>query len=174
MRHWIGAGLAIVTAAAVFLGGGWGVTRMSALPAEGLGVTSPRGLSALGAMAGVGLLVGILIAAPKISPLASGLPGVVLLGWTALLSLSETMAVRLIPLKHDPAGAGFRVMLVSGILALLGFAMIIPLFVPSRWWHDIRDDEDDRKEADGDEDEDGGKRQRRPRRPPPPPGLLSP
>jgi hypothetical protein len=170
MRHWIGVGLAIVTAAALFLGGGWGVTRMSALPAEGMGVTSPRGLSALGAMAGVGLLVGILIAVPKISPLASGLPGAVLLGWTALLSLSETMAVRLIPLKSDPAGAGFHVMLVSGVLALLGFAMIIPLFVPSRWWHDIRD-EDEKGE---DEDEDGGRRQRRSRRPPPPPGLLSP
>ena len=46
MRHWIGVGLAIVTAAALFLGGGWGVTRMSALPAEGMGLTSPRGLSA--------------------------------------------------------------------------------------------------------------------------------
>ena len=133
MRHWIGLGLAIALAAALFFGGGWGVARMSALPAEGLSLTSNRGLSALGALSGVGLLLGILIAAPRISPLATGLPGLVLLAWTALLGMSGTLAVKLIPLKQAPSGAGFHVMLVSGVLALLGFAMIFPLFVPSRW-----------------------------------------
>ena len=162
MRHWIGLGLAIALAAALFFGGGWGVTRMSALPAEGLSLTSNRGLSALGALSGVGLLLGILIAAPRISPLAAGLPGLVLLAWTALLGLSGTLAVRLIPLKQGPAGAGFHVMLVSGVLALLGFAMIFPLFVPSRWWRE-NGEEDGRDE---DEDDD--------RRPPAPTGLLSP
>ena len=109
MRHWIGLGLAIALAVALFFGGGWGVTRMSALPAEGLSLTSNRGLSALGALAGVGLLLGILVAAPRISPLAAGLPGLALLAWTALLGVSGTLAVRLIPLKQGPAGAGFHV-----------------------------------------------------------------
>ncbi len=164
MRHWIGLGLAIALAVALFFGGGWGVARMSALPAEGLSLTSNRGLSALGALSGVGLLLGILIAAPRISPLATGLPGLVLLAWTALLGMSGTLAVKLIPLKQAPSGAGFHVMLVSGVLALLGFAMIFPLFVPSRWW------------ADGDDNgrDDGGKDEDEPRRPPPPAGLLSP
>jgi hypothetical protein len=165
MRHWIGLGLAIALAVALFFGGGWGVTRMSALPAEGLSLTSNRGLSALGALAGVGLLLGILVAAPRISPLAAGLPGLALLAWTALLGVSGTLAVRLIPLRHGPAGAGFHAMLVSGVLALLGFAMIFPLFVPSRWWG-----------SDGGDDggDDGGEDEDEPRRPPPPAGLLSP
>ncbi len=106
MRHWIGLGLAIALAVALFFGGGWGVARMSALPAEGLSLTSNRGLSALGALSGVGLLLGILIAAPRISPLATGLPGLVLLAWTALLGMSGTLAVKLIPLKQAPSGAG--------------------------------------------------------------------
>jgi hypothetical protein len=187
MRHWIGLGLAIVLALALFFGGGWGVTRMSALPAEGLGVTSNRGLAALGVLTGVGLLLGILMAAPKISPLAAGLPGAALLAWTALLGLSSTQAARLIPMSTEPSGAGFHVLLVSGVLALLGFAMIFPLFVPSRWWGESREDEDARKdqgedqgedqgddEGDEDEGEGRGKPRRRARRPPAPPGLLEP
>jgi hypothetical protein len=180
MRHWIGVGLAIVLALALFFGGGWGVTRMSALPAEGLGVTSNRGLAAFGVLTGVGLLLGILMAAPKVSPLAAGLPGLALLALTALYSLSGTLAARLIPMRTQPSGAGFQVLLVNGVLALLGFAMIFPLFVPSRWWGGSRGDEDEQKEqggdGDGDEGEGGrrGRLPRRARRPPAPPGLLEP
>ena len=185
MRHWIGLGLAVALAATLFFGAGWGITRLSALPAEGLTMTSIRGLSSLGAVAGAGLLLGILIAAPRVSPLAAGLPGLVLLAWTALFSVSGTLAVRLIPMRQDPSGAGLHAVLTNGVAALLGFAMIFPLFVPSRWWQsesgedeikdgNIGDDDDD--DGDGDQDEDGGgrKRRRRARRPPAPPGLLEP
>ena len=41
--------------------------------------------------------------------------------------------MHLIPLKSHPAGAGFEAMLVHGILAAAGLAMIIPMLVPSRW-----------------------------------------
>ena len=90
-------------------------------------------LFGLAAVAGTGLLAGILIAAPRISPLAAGLPGLALLGLTALYLVSVRHAVRLIPLKSHPYGAGFEAMLAHGILAAAGLAMIIPLFVPSRW-----------------------------------------
>ena len=90
-------------------------------------------LAALIAVAGTGLLAGILVAAPRISPLAAGLPGLVLLGWTALYLVSVRRAVHLIPLKSHPYGAGFEAMLFHGILGAAGLAMIIPLFVPSRW-----------------------------------------
>jgi hypothetical protein len=187
MRHWIGFGLAVVLAATLFFGAGWGITRLSALPAEGLTMTSIRGLSSLGAVAGAGLLLGILIAAPRVSPLAAGLPGLVLLAWTALFSVSGTLAVRLIPLRQDPSGAGLHAALMNGVAALLGFAMIFPLFVPSRWWQSespedgIKDgntgqDTDGGEDGDGDGGEDGGGRQRRrrARHPPAPPGLLAP
>jgi len=39
----------------------------------------------------------------------------------------------LIPLQGHSYGAGFRALLVGGVMALLGAALIVPLFVPSRW-----------------------------------------
>jgi hypothetical protein len=68
-----------------------------------------------------------------VSPLAPGLPGLVLLAWSAQLAVSEHRALRWIPLPGHAFGAGFRALLVSGVLALLGAAMIIPLFLPARW-----------------------------------------
>src|SRR5262249_61393748 len=65
--------------------------------------------------------------------LAAGLPGLLLLGWTGLYLVSVRQAVDLIPLRSDPFGAGFEAMLFNGILAAAGLAMIVPMFVPSRW-----------------------------------------
>jgi hypothetical protein len=75
----------------------------------------------------------LLIAVPRISPLASGLPGLVLLAWTGLYLFSVRRAVQYIPLKTHAYGTGFEAMLFDGVLALAGLAMIIPLFMPSRW-----------------------------------------
>jgi hypothetical protein len=141
MRHLIGILLAVVMAAVLFFAGAWGYLRLTALttpltrlPAGGGSLLSDhRMLFGLAAVAGTGLLAGILIAAPRISPLAAGLPGLLLLGLTALYLVSVRHAVHLIPLKSHPFGAGFEAMLVHGILAAAGLAMIIPMFVPSRW-----------------------------------------
>ena len=84
-------------------------------------------------MLAVGLLLGILVAVPGISPLGAGLPGLVLLAWSALLVVSTSRATRLIPLRGHSFAAGFASMLTSGVLALAGAMMIVPLFVPSRW-----------------------------------------
>ncbi len=90
-------------------------------------------LLAFAAIAGTGLLAGILIAVPRISPLAAGLPGFLLLAWTALYLVSVRQATDLIPLRSDPFGAGFEAMLFDGILGAAGLAMVLPMFVPSRW-----------------------------------------
>ena len=47
--------------------------------------------------------------------------------------VSVRQAVDLIPLRSDPFGAGFEAMLFNGVLAAAGLAMILPMFVPSRW-----------------------------------------
>jgi len=113
---------------------------LSGLPAGGGSLLSFHGaLAALAAVAATGMLAGILIAAPRISPLAAGLPGLLLIGWTALYLASVRHAVELIPLKSYPSGAGYEAMLFNGILGAAGLAMIIPMFVPSRWR--TRDDE---------------------------------
>jgi hypothetical protein len=133
MRHLVGFILAIALGAALFLGAGWGFTHLTSLAAQGTGLTSPAGLIAWAALAATGLFLGIVIAVRAISPLAPGLPGLVLLAWSALLAVREHQALRWIPLQDHAFGAGYRALLVSGVLALLGAAMIVPLFIPARW-----------------------------------------
>src|SRR5579864_7760725 len=144
MRHRIGTILAVIMTAVLFFPGSWGYLRLlrvpaaadqlSGLPASGGSLMSDHGvLIALVAIAVPGLLAGILAAGPRISPLAAGLPGLLLLGWTGLYLGSVRQAVDLIPLRSDPFGAGFEAMLINGILGAAGLAMVVPMFVPSRW-----------------------------------------
>ena len=144
MRHRIGIVLAVVMAAAVFFPGAWGYLRLLRLPAAadqlsnlpasgGSLLHDHHVLLALAALIGTALLAGILIVVPRISPLAAGLPGLLLLGWTTLYLVSVRQGVDLIPLRSDPFGAGFEAMLFSGLLGAAGLAMILPMFVPSRW-----------------------------------------
>jgi hypothetical protein len=144
MRHVTGIGLAIVLAGAVFFGASWGYIRMlrialsnaniSQLPAPGANLLHDRTvLYAVAALAGAALLAGLLATAPRISPLAAGLPGLALLGWSVWYGLSMRRAVQYIPLRADSFGAGFMALLENGLLAAAGLALIVPLFIPSRW-----------------------------------------
>jgi hypothetical protein len=140
MRHLIGIVLAIIMAGAVFFAGAWGYLRLlrisagAGLPASGGALLHDRtALIAMAAVAATGLLAGILIAAPRISPLAAALPGLVLAGWTALYLVNVRFATDLIPMPARASGTGFRALLESGILGAAGLAMVFPLFVPSRW-----------------------------------------
>ncbi|MGH3266883.1 MAG: hypothetical protein ACRDNS_33445 [Trebonia sp.] len=144
MRHVIGIGLAIGLAAAVFFAGGWGYLRLlrvpvanggaAALPAQGGSLLHDSNvLYAFAAVAGPLLLAGILIAVRRISPLAAGLPGLVLVAWTVVYGFNVGRAVRYIPLRGDSYGLGFEAMLMNGVLAAVGLALVVPLFVPSRW-----------------------------------------
>jgi hypothetical protein len=144
VRHLIGIGLAVVMALAMFFGGAWGYLRLlilpaplTALPAGGGSLLSSYGvLAALGAVAGTCILAGILIAVPIISPLAAGLPGLLLIAWTGLYIASVRHAVDLIPLRQHSFGAGWESLLINGVLGGAGLAMIVPMFVPSRWRRD--------------------------------------
>ena len=141
MRHVFGIGLAIVMILAMFFAGAWGYLRLlrlpapaAALPAQGGSLLSYNGvLAALAAVAATGLAAGILVAVPRISPLAAGLPGLLLIAWTTLYLVSVRRAVGLIPLRSDAFGAGWEGMLFNGVLGGAGLAMIVPLFLPSRW-----------------------------------------
>lgn len=144
MRHLLGFVLALAVAAAVFFGATWGYLRLLRIPVvNGAAATLPAGggsllhehnvLLAFAALAGVGLLVGICVAVAQISPLAAGLPGLVLLAWSVLYLARVSRAVRYIPLKSDAFGAGFEAMLINGVLAFAGLVMIVPMFIPARW-----------------------------------------
>jgi hypothetical protein len=142
MRHLFGVVLGVLTGGALFVGAGWGVDKITTLRAGGSSLSSTHGLIAVAAVGAVGLLLGLLLAVPAFSPLAAGLPGVVLLGWSALLVASSSRATRLIPLHAHTFAVGFHSMLTSGVLALLGAALIVPLFVPSRWRRRYEDEDD--------------------------------
>jgi hypothetical protein len=133
MRHLIGLILALAMSAAVFFGAGWSAARILAAHTTATSLLSMSGALVLAAVIGTGLLLGILVAAPALSPLGAGLPGLILLGWSAVELVSAHLALRLIPLSGLDAASGFRTMLTGGMLALLGAVMIAPMFVPSRW-----------------------------------------
>lgn len=153
-RHLAGIGLAITMVLMMFFAGAWGYIRLLKLPAPaGAPVTALPGgggsllangavLTAMGAMAGTAVLAAILVAVPRVSPLAPGLPGLFALAWQALYLLNVHRATRLIPLRAHAFGAGWEALLINGILGAAGMAMIIPLFLPSRW-RGSRDEEDD-------------------------------
>jgi hypothetical protein len=103
-----------------------------------------------------GLLLGILLAVPAISPLGAGLPGILLLGWSGLFVVKAGRATRLIPLQGNAFAAGFGSMVGTGVLALAGATMVIPLFVPSRWRRRSDEDADDYEDEDEDYYEDIG------------------
>jgi hypothetical protein len=144
MRHLIGFGLALAVAAAVFFGAAWGYLRLLRIPVvNGAAATLPANggsllhdgsvLWAFGAVAAVALLIGACVAVPWISPLATGLPGLVLIGVTIWYGVNVQQAVRYIPLRGDAFGDGFEAMLFNGILAAAGLIMVVPLAIPSRW-----------------------------------------
>jgi hypothetical protein len=143
MRHFMGIVLAVVLAAAVFFAAGWGIARM-AVATESFTTTnhaSGKTLEALGALAATGLLAGILVAVRRVSPLAAGLPGIVLLAWSVLFAVNTSRAVRFVPMQHHSYGQGFIDLLGFGVTALAGAIFIIPLFIPSRWRYWASDDD---------------------------------
>jgi hypothetical protein len=159
MRHLIGIGLAVVISAAIFFGGGWAFSRLFtrnlgsewSLPAGGGNFMSNSVVtSGLAAMAAVALLIGLALVIRWVSPLATGLPGLVLLAWTALYVVSPERVVHYIPLKSHSFGLGFGGLGSTGILGAAGVVLVMPLFFPSRWRRPVIDDvdvEDDLVEA---------------------------
>ena len=128
----------------MFFGGAWGYLQLlklpvppgqtSALPAGGGSLLADStALTALAVLVGTAALAGVLAAVPRLSPLASGLPGLLLLAWTGLYLASVRQAVALIPLRSHAFGAGWEALLFNGILGVAGVVMVFPLFIPSRW-----------------------------------------
>ena len=92
MRHVLGFILALAASAALFFGAGWGSSRFSVVQ-SGPGLrtvtawTTPHNVIPVAALIGTALLIGILLAVRPVSALATGLPGLALIGWSALVLL---------------------------------------------------------------------------------------
>lgn len=135
----------------MFFGGAWAYLQLLKLPVPpGQGNALPAGggsllsnstaLLALAVLVFTAVLAGVLAVIPSISPLASGLPGLLLLAWTALYLVSVRQAVDLIPLRTQAFGAGWEGLLFNGILGAVGAVMVFPLCIPSRWRRSHREE----------------------------------
>ncbi|WP_433442785.1 hypothetical protein [Nonomuraea sp. CA-141351] len=143
LRHLGGFLIGLVVTAAVLAGGGWAVQQVvgnaAASPPD-----SQKMWIALGAMAAIGLVVGLVVAG-RVSPLATFVPSMVLLAWTVVYALDVNRALSFIPSEPSvnqiirDAGFGAKTLLTTGVFALLGVALFIPVLMPSRWSR--RDDE---------------------------------
>ena len=147
MRHVLGFFLALAASAALFFGGGWGFARFHhVFAAHGLrdatAWTNMHNVFPLAALLATGLFIGILASVRRVSALATGLPGLALIGWSALVILRGKTALNYIPMAGGHYGWGFGAMLSSGALMLVGAALIIPLFMPSRWRSGLAEVED--------------------------------
>jgi hypothetical protein len=153
VRHLYGTALAVIMTAVMFFAGAWGYLQLlrlpvppgqaNALPAGGGSLLSnSTALLALAALVATALLAGLLAVIPWFSPLASGLPGLLLIGWTAVYFVSVRRAVEFIPLRSHSFGAGWEGLLFNGILGAVGVVMIFPMFIPSRWRGRARADRD--------------------------------
>ncbi|GAA0403768.1 hypothetical protein GCM10009530_64750 [Microbispora corallina] len=147
MRHFFGLLLGVVVGAAVLLGGGWAsqeAVRGAALNVDPAKDT--RMLIAIGVMAVVGLLVGLVLVT-RVSPLATFLPSMALLAWTVVYVLDVSRAASLAPtgtaVQQDlaEAGRGMLTLLSTGVYGLLGIALFVPVLMPSRWAGRPRDEE---------------------------------
>jgi len=152
MRHFFGLLLGFVVVGAVLLGGGWAAQVAARAAAQELDpVQDTRILIAIGVMAVLGLLIGLILVT-RVSPLAAFVPSIVLLAWTLVYVLDVSRAASLVPTgaavqQQDLAEAsrGMLTLLSTGVYGMLGIALFLPVIMPSRWarrW-DGEDDEED-------------------------------
>ena len=108
MRHFAGLILALALTAALYFGAGWGRTHILSLAHTSSGLPDRTGLIALACMLGTGLLLGLLLVVPAVSPLATGLPGLALLAWTAFMVVSYQRALSCVEAALDSGLSGKR------------------------------------------------------------------
>ncbi|GAB3147362.1 hypothetical protein [Microbispora hainanensis] len=152
MRHFFGLLLGVVVAAALLLGGGWASQELVRGAAQ---IVDPakdtRMLIAIGVMALVGLLLGLVLVG-RVSPLATFIPSMALLAWTVVYVLDVSRAASLVPTGPSvqaellQAGRGTLMLLSSGVYALLGVALFLPVLMPSRWARPEQEEEEEEYE----------------------------
>jgi hypothetical protein len=153
MRHVIGFVIGVVVAAVILFGSGWAsqdaVRGAVSVVAP---VSNGRILVGLGVMALVGLVFGLVMVG-RLSPLSAFIPSIVLLAWTVVYALDVPRAMSLAPVgpsvQQDlaQAGRGMESLLSTGVFALLGVALFIPVLMPSRWAAPPKRDADEFEET---------------------------
>lgn len=155
LRHFAGLLLGLIVTGVLLVGGGWAVQQaVGSGPGAGTVAGGQKLWIALGVMAAIGLLVGLVVGG-RVSPLATFVPSMALLAWSVVYALDVNRALSLIPTETSvhqvvlEAGRGNLTLLTTGVYALLGVAMFLPVLMPSRWASRRGDEEDYEENAEG-------------------------
>ncbi|MBB4931962.1 hypothetical protein F4561_002782 [Lipingzhangella halophila] len=130
MRHVVGFLAGLILAPVVLLGGGWAFTRMSGLGGGEAAFLTTAGLIGLAGLFGLALLMALVMVPPRLTPLLPGITGLSLAGFTAVNVLRPELLERL---PGVPGLGGALELAGLGLYLPLAFALVIPLFVASRW-----------------------------------------
>ncbi|PRX98702.1 hypothetical protein [Allonocardiopsis opalescens] len=136
MRHFFGFVVGLLLAPALVAGSGLAAVRATQILRDGGSLLSAGGLVPFGVMAVLGLVAGVAAAAPRLSPMVAGVPGLALMVWTTLHLTNAAQARSLLtigPLPEGPWTMGAAELLAAGVYALLGVLLFVPALVPSRW-----------------------------------------
>ncbi|WP_207939467.1 hypothetical protein [Actinomadura darangshiensis] len=148
MRHAFGFVLGVLLTPALVYGAAWGYVQAGqSFDGTGQEITDrTRIYGAFALLAAVGLVMGVIIVARWASPLVSLVPALALLGFSGYF-LADPGSVLDLPGKVPPAGDmdfGLRMLLGSGVYAMMGLALLMPSWAPRRWGRDRDDDAADR------------------------------
>lgn len=137
MRHAFGFVLGVLLTPALVYGAAWGYVQAGrSFDGTGQEITDrTRIYGAFALLAAVGLVMGVIILARWASPLVSLVPALTLLGFTGWF-LADPGRVLDLPGEVPPAGdmdAGIRMLLGTGLYAMMGLALLMPAWAPRRW-----------------------------------------
>ena len=137
MRHAFGFVLGVLLTPALVYGAAWGYVQAGqSFDGTGQEITDrTRIYGAFALLAAVGLVMGVIIVARWASPLVSLVPALALLGVSAYFLIDPGRALDL-PGEVPPAGDmdfGLRMLLGSGVFAMMGLALLMPTWAPRRW-----------------------------------------
>jgi hypothetical protein len=130
MRHAVGFVLGLLLAPVILAAAGWGYFRA----VSGVALADPQSnevLSGLGLAAAAGLVIGLLAAARWLSPVAALIVSLGYLGLTAFYVLALDEFTDLMP--DSEVGNGAQGLVASGVVALVGTALLISAIMPHRW-----------------------------------------
>ncbi|MFI0449848.1 hypothetical protein [Actinomadura sp. 6N118] len=137
VRHAFGFLLGVLLAPALVYGSAWGYVQAGqSFDGTGQQITdSTRMYGAFALLAAVGLIVGVIIVARWASPLVSLVPALTLIGFSVYFLIDPGRVLDL-PDKVPPGGeldSGLRMLLGTGVYAMMGFALMAPTWAPRRW-----------------------------------------
>jgi hypothetical protein len=136
-RHILGFFLGIVLTPPLAYAAGWGATRSESAvdPLAHTITDTTRLYGAFALMGAAGLVIGVVIVAKWASPMISLVPALAFIAWSGYFLFAPQTALDL-PGKVPPAGdldEGLRTLLGSGVLAMIGFALLTPAWTGWRW-----------------------------------------